>query len=140
MRAAALAGAVLTTFALTAVPAGATPGSGVTGVIISQTTVGDKDIILREITLAPRTGSTGWHTHDGTLYALVKQGTLTHTFACDKVDVYHQGAVFSEPAGPDKVHIGQNLGDVPVVLDVVYVLPHGKPLSEDAPDPGCGFP
>jgi hypothetical protein len=27
-----------------------------------------------------------------------------------------------------------------LVLDVVYVLPHGKPLSEDAPDPGCGFP
>jgi quercetin dioxygenase-like cupin family protein len=140
MRTAALAGAVLTTLALTATPAGATPGSGVTAVIISQTTVGDKDIILREITIAPRTGSTGWHWHDGTLYALVKQGTLTHTFACDHVDVYHQGAVFTEPPGSDKVHIGQNLGDTPLVLDVVYVLPHGKPLAEDAPDPGCGFP
>jgi hypothetical protein len=40
------------------------------------------------------------------------------------------------------VHIGRNLGDVPVVLDVLYVLhvlPHGAPLSEDAADPGCDF-
>src|SRR4051812_44609829 len=140
MRVAALTGAVLTTLLLTGATAGATPGSGVTGVIISQTTVGDKDIVLREITIAPRTGNTGWHFHDGTLYALVNQGTLTHTYACDHVDVYHRGAVFTEPAGSDKVHIGQNLGDTPLVLDVVYVLPHGKPLSEDAPDPGCGFP
>jgi quercetin dioxygenase-like cupin family protein len=135
---AALVGAVATTLVLTGGTAGATPGSGVTGVIITQTTVGDKDIILREITIAPHGGNTGWHSHDGTLYAYLKRGTLTHTYACDKVDVYKPGAVFTEPAGP--VHIGQNLGDDPVVLDVVYVLPHGKPLAEDAPDPGCGFP
>jgi hypothetical protein len=26
-----------------------------------------------------------------------------------------------------------------VVLDVLYVDPAGSPLSEDAPDPGCGY-
>jgi hypothetical protein len=24
-------------------------------------------------------------------------------------------------------------------LEVLYLLPTGSPLSEDAPDPGCGF-
>jgi hypothetical protein len=37
------------------------------------------------------------------------------------------------------VHIGRNEGSVPVVLDVLYVLPHGSPFSEDAPNPGCDF-
>jgi oxalate decarboxylase/phosphoglucose isomerase-like protein (cupin superfamily) len=44
-----------------------------------------------------------------------------------------------EPAGPGNVHIGRNLGDVPLVLTVLYVLPHGAPFSQDAPNPGCSF-
>src|SRR5689334_18446980 len=58
----------------------ATPGSGVTGVILSKTTLGKTDYILREITIQPG-GGTGWHFHDGTLYAFVKAGTLTHNDA-----------------------------------------------------------
>ena len=34
---------------------------------------------------------------------------------------------------------GRNLGDTPLVLVVLYVLPHGSPFSEDAPNPGCSF-
>jgi quercetin dioxygenase-like cupin family protein len=134
-----LVGAVLGTLALTATAAGATPSSGVTGTIITQTTVGGKDIILREITVGPG-GTTGWHFHDGTLYALVKQGTLTHNDSdCVTKDVYPAGSTFIEPEGAGHVHAGRNLGATPVILEVVYVLPHGSPLSEDAPNPGCGF-
>jgi hypothetical protein len=36
-------------------------------------------------------------------------------------------------------HIGRNLGSIPVILQVIYVDPIGKPLAEDAPNPGCDF-
>ena len=119
--------------------ASATPSSGVSGTIISQTTVGGKDYILREITIQPG-GSTGWHYHDGTLYAYVVQGALTHTESdCTTTDTYTKGSVFIEPSGSNHVHIGRDLGTQPVVLYVLYVDPAGSPLSESAPNPGCSF-
>ena len=117
--------------------ASATPGSGVSGTVLAKKTIGHTDYTLREITVQPG-GYTGWHFHDGTLYAYVKSGTLTHNMADCSVDgVYGAGRVFTEQ--PKLVHIGRNLGSTPLVLDVLYVLPEGSPLSEDAPDPGCGF-
>jgi quercetin dioxygenase-like cupin family protein len=119
--------------------ANATPSSGVSGTIISKITIEGKDYILREITIQPG-GSTGWHWHDGTLYAYVEQGTLTHTESdCTTTTTYGTGAEFIEPSGSNHVHIGRNLGTTPVVLDVLYVDPAGSPLSEDAPNPGCSF-
>ncbi|MFI2200045.1 cupin domain-containing protein [Streptomyces sp. NPDC020192] len=115
------------------------PGPGVTARIIAQTTVDGTDYTLREITIPPGQ-STGWHYHDGPLYGVVKQGTLSHFNAsCASDGVYRTGATIQEPAGTDHVHIGRNLGDTPLVLDVLYVLPHGSPFSEDAPNPGCPF-
>jgi quercetin dioxygenase-like cupin family protein len=115
------------------------PGPGVTGTVLSQTTVGTTDYILREITI-PAGQSTGWHYHDGTLYGWVKQGTLSHFNSdCQPDGVYPRGSFIQEPAGGSHVHVGINKGKTPVVLDVLYVLPHGAPFSEDAPNPGCGF-
>ncbi|GAA1125177.1 cupin domain-containing protein [Kribbella jejuensis] len=119
--------------------ADATPSSGVTATIISKSTIGRTDYVLREITIQPG-GTTGWHFHDGTLYAFVKAGMLTHSGSNCKTDgVYRAGAAFTEPSGSDHVHVGRNLGPKPLVLDVLYVLPTGSPLSEDAPNPGCPF-
>ena len=135
----ALTGAVLAGAVLFPAVANATPSSGVTGTILAETTVGGKDYILREITIQPG-GTTGWHYHDGTLYALVKQGTLTHTDSdCTTTDNYGAGSAFIEPSGANHVHIGRNLGSVPVVLDVIYVDPAGSPLAESVPNPGCPF-
>ena len=117
--------------------ASATPGSGVTGTILTQKTVGHTDYTLREITIQPG-GYTGWHFHDGKLYAYVKAGTLTHNLADCSIDgIFGTGRAFTEQ--PDQVHIGRNLGSTPLVLEVLYVLPAGSPLSEDAPNPGCDF-
>ncbi|MEU7789994.1 cupin domain-containing protein [Amycolatopsis sp. NPDC049159] len=117
--------------------ASATPGSGVAGTVLAQKTIGKTDYTLREITIQPG-GYTGWHFHDGTLYAYVKAGTLTHNLAdCSLDGVFGTGRAFTEK--PDQVHIGRNLGSTPLVLEVLYVLPAGSPLSEDAPDPGCGY-
>jgi quercetin dioxygenase-like cupin family protein len=139
LRRIALIGAVATGIALTPGVASATPSSGVSATIVSKVTLVGKDYILRQITIQPG-GSTGWHWHDGTLYAYVEHGTLTHTDSdCTTTDVYSEGASFTEPSGADNVHIGRNLGTTPLVLDVLYVDPAGSPLSEDAPNPGCGF-
>jgi len=135
----ALAGAVAAVVGLTPAVANATPSSGVSATIISKVTVDGKDYILRQITIQPG-GSTGWHWHDGTLYAYVEQGTLTHTESdCTTAQVYSRGATFVETSGADNVHIGRNLGPTPLTLDVLYVDPAGSPLSEDAPNPGCDF-
>lgn len=118
----------------------ATPaGPGVVGKIISSTTVGKTDLVLREITIPPGQ-ATGWHYHDGQLFGKVKQGTLSHfDDTCASDGVYRKGSVIREPAGSDQVHIGINRGRTPVVLEVLYVLPTGSPLSEDAANPGCSF-
>ncbi|GAB2805648.1 cupin domain-containing protein [Actinoallomurus bryophytorum] len=137
---AGLVGTAVAGLCVTAGTAGATPpGPGVTGTIIAQETVGTRDYILREITLPPHQ-STGWHFHKGTLYGVVKKGTLSHyDSTCESDGVYRQGSPIVEPSGSNHVHIGRNLGDTPVVLDVLYVLPHGSALAEDAPNPGCDF-
>jgi quercetin dioxygenase-like cupin family protein len=119
--------------------AAATPAHGASAIVLSQSTVDGVDYILREITLAPG-GSTGWHWHDGRLYGVIMQGTLTHDDADCSVDgIYRAGDPIIEPVGPEHVHIGRNLGDTPLVMRVLYIDPAGAPLFEDAPDPGCGF-
>jgi quercetin dioxygenase-like cupin family protein len=111
----------------------------VTGKVIAQSTIGGNDYILREVTIPPGQ-ATGWHFHDGTLYAYVEQGTLSHfDSTCASDGVYARGSSLKEPSGSDHVHIGRNLGTTDVVLEVLYVLPHGAPFSRDAANPGCGF-
>ncbi len=136
----AVTGAVIAATALVGGPAQATPpGPGVTGRTISLTTVGDTDYVLREVTVPPGQ-ATGWHYHDGPVYGYVKQGTLTHYHLDCAVDgVYPQGTVVREPGGPSDVHLGRNLGDTTLVLEVFYILPHGAPFSADVPNPGCPF-
>jgi quercetin dioxygenase-like cupin family protein len=117
----------------------ATPDSGVNSNTLNQSSQDGRDFIIRESTINPG-GSTGWHFHDGPLVAAIKQGTLTHYSANCSVDgVYNAGDTFTEPVGPEHVHLGRNLGATPVILEVIYVLPAGKPLAEDAANPGCPF-
>lgn len=117
----------------------ATAADGVSATVLWQRTTDGTDYVFREITIAPG-GSTGWHWHNGRLYGVIKQGTLTHNGANCAVDgVYPAGSGVFEPSGPDRVHIGRNVGDTPLVMQILYILPAGSPLSEDAPDPGCGF-
>ncbi|MGW4774535.1 cupin [Nocardia sp. NPDC004278] len=118
-------------------PAAATPGDGVTGTILSQTSIGGTDYILREITIAPG-GFTGWHYHDGPVYGTVRSGVLSHYDSDCMLDgVYHAGDSLVETPSSSYIHIGRNLGSEPLVLDVLYALPSHSPLSEDVTAPGC---
>jgi len=146
MSAATLAFATAVTLVAGAAAAAlATPGSGVlvrgvgqgtapAGIAVSSQ--GATDVTVSEITIAPG-GSTGWHYHDGQVIAIVKAGTLTRTLADCSTVVTSAGGSFVEPAGQDHPHVGRNLGSAPVVLVVAYVLPAGRELARDVPEPPC---
>jgi quercetin dioxygenase-like cupin family protein len=121
--------------AIVAGTANATPGTGVTHKLISQKTVNGRKYIINELTIAPG-GSTGWHYTNSTLFALVKEGTLTISADTCKRDAHPKGDMFIVPGGANHVHTGRNLAKSPVVVDEMYV-DSGKPLSESAPNPGC---
>jgi quercetin dioxygenase-like cupin family protein len=119
--------------------AAATPPRDADGTVLWQMTDDGKDYVFREITIAPG-GSTGWHSHDGELFGVVKAGVLMHNRAdCTMDGLYLAGQSIAEKGGPGYVHIGRNVGPDPLVLQVLYIDPVGAPLSDDAPDPGCGF-
>src|SRR6476660_5622 len=115
----------------------ATPSENADPVVISQATVDGVDYITREITIQPG-GSTGWHYHDGRVFGVVREGTLTRTMADCSVIASPEGAAVTEHSGSDHTHIGRNLGPGPLVLWVDYIQPAGTPLAVDVPDPGCG--
>jgi len=122
-----------------AVPAAATPPAGTSATVLSKNTVDGKDYIVDEITIEPG-GSTGWHTHRGTVYGIVVAGTLTRNAGdCSVEGTSNPGDPITDPTGVDHVHIGRNLGTTPVVLEVTYVDPEGTPTADGAPNPGCDF-
>jgi quercetin dioxygenase-like cupin family protein len=140
LRTFALAAAAIAVVSMALPPTvSATPARDTDGKVIWQTSDDGKDYIFREITIAPG-GSTGWHSHDGELLGVVKEGVLTHYRSDCTIDgTYTTGQSIAEKGGPGYVHIGRNLGPEPLVLQVLYIDPAGAPLSDDQPDPGCGF-
>ena len=116
--------------------ASATPSESADAVIISQATVNGMDYITREITIQPG-GSTGWHYHDGRVFGVIKEGTLTRTMGDCSVVASPEGSAVTEDSGPAHAHIGRNLGPGPLVMWVDYIQPAGTPLAVDVPDPGC---
>jgi quercetin dioxygenase-like cupin family protein len=80
-------------------------------------------------------GHTGWHSHPGPAFVMVKAGTLTLYYA-DNPDFgvnYPAGTGWVEE--PGRVHIARNHGDVEVELDAFLLVPLGAPLRIDEPDP-----
>lgn len=135
----ALVAAMATVPVVAAGTAGATPPRDTDGTVIWQTSDTGTDYIFREITIAPG-GSTGWHSHDGELLGVVKEGVLMHYGAdCSMDGTYLTGQSIAEKGGPGYVHMGRNPGPGPLVLQVLYIDPAGSPLSDDQADPGCGF-
>ncbi|MDJ0392965.1 cupin domain-containing protein [Rhodococcus sp. G-MC3] len=123
----------------------ATPPSGVTAETLGHVSfpflpgsaaIAGTDFTARKITIAPG-GTTGWHYHDGPVYAYVETGVLTRTLHdCSQVST-PAGQIVAEEIDANHVHEGTNLGTVPVVLYAAYIEPPGKPFAEDAPAPPC---
>lgn len=125
--------------------ANATPPSGVSAETLAHVSfpllpgsaeIAGTDFTARKITIAPG-GTTGWHYHDGPVYAYVESGVLTRTLHdCTKVST-PAGQIVAEEVDANHVHEGTNLGSVPVVLYAAYIEPPGKPFAEDAAAPPC---
>jgi hypothetical protein len=78
--------------------------------------------------------------HDGQVYGVIREGTLTRTVSNCQVDgVFSAGSPVTEGSGHDHVHIGRNLEQLPLVMWISYIEPAGTPMAVDVPDPGCGF-
>jgi len=131
----------------------ATPGSGITRTELGRATADSfhidspdvklfvknrADIVTQEVTIAVG-GDTGWHTHFGSAFVLVKSGTfaLTRADGC-QTNVYTAGEGFVE--GPNDVHIGRNVGSVPVDIIATYTnVPIGGAVATSVPAPSdCG--
>lgn len=97
------------------------------------------DLVAREVAIAPG-GCTGWHYHRVPLIAVVKSGTLTRILHDGTVEVHHTGTTFVEPAGRRHVHVGRNLGAVPVVLCVTAAIAEGDPFALPAEAPPGATP
>jgi quercetin dioxygenase-like cupin family protein len=131
--------ATLSASTILSATASATPSENADPVVIAQATLDGVDYITREITIQPG-GSTGWHYHEGRVFGVVREGTLTRTMADCSVIASPAGSAVTEDSGPDHAHIGRNLGPGPLVLWIDYIQPAGTPLAVDVPEPGCGLP
>jgi quercetin dioxygenase-like cupin family protein len=117
--------------------ANATPSQGATVNFESQTTVGNTTYIVEQVTLAPG-GTTGWHWNTSVGYSYIVQGAETHYNSACAVDAVNKAGQFiTEPAGPDDVHLGLNLGTVPLIADFYYAVPAGSPVAISVPAPSC---
>lgn len=123
--------------------AGASPGSGTEALGLAQGTMrepftsqtnGASDVVFQQVTIPPG-GHTGWHSHHGKVFAVVKSGTFTRYLADCAFQTYTEGQSFIET---DKVHLGRtNDPAVPVELLVAYINPAGGPLRTEARDQDC---
>ena len=93
----------------------------------------------RQLTIAQGEVLT-WHYHPGSVFTVVKQGTLTVEDGCGGVEVYATGQAFEEEFF--RVHHGMNLGTNDVVTIQTFVVPLGFPTTVQTPNnqPLCGAP
>src|SRR5215470_5405954 len=78
----------------------------------------------------PVGGREGRHTHPGTMFARVEQGTVMLDDEGKQSAVYKAGDSYFVDAG--NVHEGYNGGDVPVKILVTFVVKTGESLTTPA--------
>ena len=80
------------------------------------------DTIFQQITVSPG-GFTGWHSHPGPAFVVVKEGTFTYYDGDDRTCTgieYGPGEAFVD-LGQGHIHSAKNAGATDVVLYVVYL-------------------
>ena len=145
---------ILTTGAVAAAPAAATPPAGVlTNVIIAQGPMmgplkervevagwsatledrGESEIYFQDFVVGPG-GYSGWHSHPAVVLITVKEGTVEfYEHDCTR-RTYTAGQSFTEGAQP---HTAVNQGPTNVRLLIAYVVKRGEPRRIEAPQPPC---
>jgi quercetin dioxygenase-like cupin family protein len=95
-------------------------------------TQGPADGYVAHVQIAPG-GNTGWHSHPGLAFALVRAGTLTLYDDDFNPTFYPAGTGFVEE--PGHVHIGVNEGTTDVEVVVFFLSPKGAGTRIDQPAP-----
>ncbi len=128
----------------------ATPPEGAEGVILGRVALtsdlqlagtGTGEAVVQRITIAPG-GTSGWHSHPGSVVVAVVTGTVTlyngDDPSCQGQDV-SAGSGFIEAGG--HVHIARNEGATPFEVIATYLdVPVGGSPRDDAANPGnCAF-
>lgn len=93
----------------------------------------DADIVASTVTYAPG-GYSGWHTHPGFVLVVVQSGAINITVGCS-ANTYSMGQAFTE-SGTTPI-MARNLGAVPAVVRITYVVPKGSATRLDASAPAC---
>lgn len=97
----------------------------------------ESSFYIQSLTLGPGADS-GWHTHPGPEYTIVKSGTITIQKATDCAgEKLSAGQILFVEAGV--AHRGFNETDAPADLYVTYTVPANSPLRGDQPD-ACQAP
>ncbi|MDQ3946763.1 MAG: cupin domain-containing protein [Actinomycetota bacterium] len=105
--------------------------------IFINTQGAETSFYIQTVTLDPGADS-GWHTHPGPEYTIVKSGTITVQTASNCPPFTRSaGEIFFVKGGVS--HRAVNLSDAPAELYVTYTLPASAPIREDQPD-ACQAP
>jgi len=119
------------------------PGAAARLGLTAIRTYGSPDVAVQTITIQPG-GHSGWHSHPGPLFVVVKSGTVTRydgtSSTCATTQVT-AGQTFLE--NPNHVGAIRNEGSTPVELWITYLAPQPtgtNPLRIDQPKPAaCPF-
>lgn len=133
----ALAGAVGAGVALATPPSGSISrthlAAGNISDPVSIQTEGDTTFSIDNVTVDPKAHS-GWHTHPGPEFSIVKGGAVVLVQGPDcKPVTLTQGQAFFVPA--DTPHLARNEAATAAEIYVTYTLPAGTQARIDADDP-----
>ena len=94
---------------------------------------GASDLYVVHNKIAPG-GHTGWHSHPGISFVMVRAGTATEYHDdSEEPTVLKAGTCLVEPAG--RVHLIANEGDTDLELVAFQIIPFGATRRIDAPAP-----
>ena len=126
-------------------PSGQTPSDLAVGTLSAITQVntdrikfqtkGDVDVAVFNVTYSPG-GYSGWHTHPGVLFVVVKSGSVVRTVGCQSW-TYSAGQTFveSDEQGPGQVE--NTSTTTAAVLGVTQIVPRGSGRRVEADPPSC---
>lgn len=98
---------------------------------------GPATVTVRQL-ITPAGAVGGWHYHPGSVYNVVKRGTVTVEDGCDQEDVFTIGQAFEKVDG--RVHRAKNLGTEESEEYNTFIVPAGSPLAVPIPERRCGPP
>jgi hypothetical protein len=149
-------------FASTPVARGGSPAFHIRstdGFDVEIKTKDSTDIAMSNVVVAPG-GTSGWHTHPGPVFVVVKTGTITfyragkhsgldadeenpnnaaHGPTCSRT-VYPAGSAFVEVPAPGHVMLAKNEGGIEATISATYFAPAGAALRLDRDWPGGDCP